>query len=785
MSYSSSYKLSSSLNLVRQLVPVAAKPKVVDLPVNHIVVIDCSGSMYDALPRIRQHLKNKLPMLLREKDTISIIWFSGRNEYGVLVENVEVKSLTDFSSLNGAIDRWLRAVGLTGFKQPLEEVGGVLNRIAKTGSTSLNSLFFMSDGYDNQWSQKEILKAVSELQTRLSSAVFVEYGYYCNRPLMTAMAEQAGGTLIFSEDFPRYEPVLENALSKRLGGAKKVEIDLDAVPEHGLIFGMVGGDLLTFALQNGKVLVPENVGSLFYLSKSSLTDGGSLEALCKAAALGNPDEVVSAMYGAIALCAQRMKADSVFALLKVLGDAALITQFANCFGKQKYSDFQEVATKCAFGAGKLFADGYNPKLVPPDDAFTVIDLLKLLTEEDGNTFHPDHELFEYARIGRATVDAGSVLTEDEQKQVTALTEQMKGKKKPADIKAIQEQINAILDKKTDALKFTADPAPRGYSVSNLTLNEERPNVSALVKKTGTVDLSSRLTPELRAAGVPEKFPTVIHRNYNIIRDGIINNNILPASLEIKTFDKLVGEGVIPAGTAYDPDQTYMLDLRALPIINRKMVAEVSAERLFELSYELLKLKGDQKVYNDYLKKNFPKTSTGFAAKYGEAAAKWLAEQGLTEYNGFSPKVVKADATDFYMGKEIKVSLKGLSSLPTLKDLAERLDAMKKDKTKSLTPAMKLMAGAYKDVQDFLDSAIYKQNEDKNALFETWLKNKAKAATSRVRELMYALAQIKFSVVVGQVWFKEFSSLDENSMSLKFDGHEFDCKVELKEIEVKI
>ncbi|MEI7508257.1 MAG: hypothetical protein WCJ62_02200, partial [Flavobacterium sp.] len=61
--------------------------------VNHLIVVDVSGSMSFDLPEIRKNLKNKLSNLVKENDTVSIIWFSGRNDAGILKEEVEVHSL--------------------------------------------------------------------------------------------------------------------------------------------------------------------------------------------------------------------------------------------------------------------------------------------------------------------------------------------------------------------------------------------------------------------------------------------------------------------------------------------------------------------------------------------------------------------------------------------------------------------------------------------------------------------------------------------------------------------
>ena len=51
-------------------------------PTNHVFVCDVSGSMYNELPRIRQHLKNNLATLVKQDDTVSILYFSSRGQFG-------------------------------------------------------------------------------------------------------------------------------------------------------------------------------------------------------------------------------------------------------------------------------------------------------------------------------------------------------------------------------------------------------------------------------------------------------------------------------------------------------------------------------------------------------------------------------------------------------------------------------------------------------------------------------------------------------------------------------
>jgi hypothetical protein len=71
MSYTST-PISSSLFLIKAPSTVGAKPAAPSA-VNHILVIDCSGSMYGAINQIAQQIKNKLPSLIGENDTLSIV----------------------------------------------------------------------------------------------------------------------------------------------------------------------------------------------------------------------------------------------------------------------------------------------------------------------------------------------------------------------------------------------------------------------------------------------------------------------------------------------------------------------------------------------------------------------------------------------------------------------------------------------------------------------------------------------------------------------------------------
>lgn len=771
-------KVSNSITLKSTTVSSAPQTKVVEVATNHIAVIDCSGSMSCELSRIREQLKKKLPKLLGAKDTISIIWFSGRGQCGVLLEAEPVATLTDLTQVNQAIDRWLNPIGMTGFKEPLQEVVTLISKIKGKLPGTVFSLFFMSDGCDNQWPRADILKTVEAAAGGLASATFVEYGYYADRPLLTAMAQAAGGQLIFAQGFDSYQPAFEAAMSKKSTGAPKVEVKIPETPIGGFIFTLRDGDLVTYGVEDFTAHVPEDTREFWYMVEDSHPYSDKLSNK-------SPVEVLAAAYASVSLYSIRMNSDLVLSILKGLGDVDFIERFATCFGKQKYSEFMDSAKAAAFDPALRYTKGYDPTKVPAEDAYTILDLLRLLSSDDNNHILMDHPDFKYSKIGRSRIDADEVLTTEEQAKVDAINEKLAKTKKASDIKALQAELSAILNSKKGALVFKADPAPEGYSISSLVYNESRPNVSIGVRKSGTVDLSDRIPEGPDYEKVPKVFSTFIFRNYAIIKDGLVNVEVLPVRVTKETAAQLaevLPPEAKPTNISMSGDfVTGVINLKALPVINRRMVGSVSARELFTQQFELIQTKAAQKVYGDYLKDRFPKTASAKdEAAYGEVAAKWLLEQGFG-YNGYAPPhTTQAESTDVYMGKELEVSVPGYKTLPKVSDVRDRIASKKKQTTPGA-----LMAPFVDEVEKYLASDEYKKAADQDAAFKAWIEVKSKDSVQKARQLMYQMACTKFSIVVGQVWFQEFSSLDETAMTVNLGGTDIECKVEMREVAIKI
>lgn len=684
---------------------LSVKTEPVPAPVDHVIVIDISGSMYGDLSELRLQLKNKLSTLLKEKDTVTIIWFSGRGQYGVLVEQLEIRSVADLSGLHAAIDRYLQAMGLTGFKEPLQEVIAAIDRISAKRKDSLFSLFFMTDGYDNQWSDGDILAVCKKLEPKLANAVIIEYGWHCNRALLAKMAETLGGKLIFNKDLQEYRLTFEKEIGGDLGG-KKVPVKLDGAATMGFAYGVIAGSLLTFVPdEHNVVMVPEGLADVAYFTA---TRGRAFDRHADGSGL---------IWAALTALSQRMDSDAILEVLSALGDVALVDSFSSCFSKEDYVFFQDAAMKCAVDASARYASGYDAAAVPKEDAYTVLEMLSDLSSSDENLFYPHHEAFSYERIGAATLQ------------------------------------------KDRSVRFEYADKGRGYPVNGIVWNEDRPNVSVRVRMEGFAVL-----PEDRAAILPEKVESFVYRNYTIVRDGIVHTRRLPVSLTEATFAKLQANGLLK-GETWAAGKVMVLDYPRLPVINRLMVKGATAAATFEKVMQLQLLKGTQKVLNDFRDRFIPKESKKFLVLYGQEATDYLATLGVTDYNGFNPPSETVKSGDFYMAKELKIAVKGLSSLAKVADVDAAMAAGKKLKASEfvLTPALQ-------KVKDFMASPFYTGAADPAALIGAWIESESKAVTKATRELMQELAQCKFAIVVGHTWFKDMASLDDNSLDITLAGY---------------
>ena len=658
------------------------------VPMQRIVVVDCSGSMYGELPKLRTQLKNKLPTMVAPEDTLTLIWFSSRGECGTIFENLNIATAQDLQAVNNAIDRFLVARGLTGFKDPLEKVV----ELAIANSDRPSSLNFMSDGGENQSSRAEIIKVCSKVADSVASSVVVSYGYYADDAFLTQMAEEMGGEMIGAGDFQSYTDVLTRSLNTRASGKRKV---VEGLPLDTMIVGHMEVSYVTAkADASGKVALPSNC-----IAYSYFTGSGDIEQV--------EDEFAAVQV--VGALVQRGESDKALELSGLIGDETLFNTVQNAFSKQ---DFNRVVA--LVGAYQPFVDKpRNLKLKQDPTAYNVLTLLMDLADTEGNFLHISHPEFSYSAIGgkRETVsDEGGFKPEFSSKE--------------GEVKA---------------------------AISTLKFDEDRPNVSILTRREGTVSLPKN------NLGFGESVESFIWRNYAIIRDGIVNVKKLPVVLTKATYDLLVQNG-IPL-EPFKINTTYVIDVSNMPVINRSMAAPVTAKDMFTWQFDLYKLRVSQKILNSRIEK--PEFSEDFAKKYGEEGALFLKQYGVTP-GGFSPKTVKGESVDAYVAKALEIGLAGLNSIPKISDVEADIAA-----GKTLTPAKQVVAKALKDLAPVTDNEA--------AL---------KLLKGNIAILRDKIIKAKFGVILGRKWFTDLGSYENTTLEMNFGlSKPIKCTAELVDKEV--
>lgn len=381
--------------------------------------------------------------------------------------------------------------------------------------------------------------------------------------------------------------------------------------------------------------------------------------------------------------AKTSNSELVWKCLTALGDVALVEQYQNAFTKQELSKFEESVQNAVFNVDARYVDGKDLAAVPNKNAPTVIDLLKTLAEcEDANVV-TDSPFWSYNRIGRAS------------------------------------------EAQAELPRFVQSPLSR-VSLKGLVFNSERPNVSIQTTLGGTV-----LLPENEFK--LDKVPSFITRNYTVIKDGIRNMNKLPVTFKATDADQLrqfkhevIEEG---GGLCY-----WVFDLSKTPVINRGMVETVDQATFVARAERIESLKARLKVVKALLDEKGGTTAkiAGLVNAHGEEAAKWLSSIGVRDYGYSAVGTTSAEATDEYESIQVLYKIKGLSSLPAIKAVREKVDGGKK--------------------LNFADNLIKAALDVCGAMDVKALEGAKDIFTKEKRILEAAFANDVYTLVLGRQWF---------------------------------
>lgn len=578
-------------------------------PCHHVYLVDVSGSMYSVLPDIREHLKNVTSLVIKPEDTMSLMFFSGKNEYGVIFSNMSFADAMALDSSHKAIDKYLHPIGLTGFADPLKMA------ITLKREGHRNNLIMMTDGYDNVSRRDDILTVIKQAGEVFDNCAFIEYGYYADRELLANMAMLTGGYHVFTGGFDSYTKELEAQFTRDVESTRDVEVSLKT--KH--IVYVKDDDI--------RIVEPtENLGMKFVRIPESLEKAYSTtDEDIEIDGLSEDELYLFAYYGL-----KTNQTNYTWDCLAALGDVLFIDMFTNAFTKQELSSVTEgLRVAAIIDKKQRFIIGKDKKYLPNNDVTTVLDVLSWL-EAHGGFLDTQNPLFNYNRT-----TAGREFNDDEDNQSAGVE---------------------VIPKPCSPSKITG-----------LVYNSTRPNISIQVTQQVTLFVPKN---EYGIEFVPStqiKNYTIIRDG--IINLPTLPLVVSRSAMD--ALASLTDEFAVIEGTDDDNIQVIVY-LDNLPVISRANVKRCRFSQLAYAYFDGIRRKAELKVMKHLLGKEDRAAMAGLKETYGDEAAAWLDSIGIRDY-GYSPVgTKKAPKGDSYSAVELVLKAKGLSSLPSIAAVEKKI-----------------------------------------------------------------------------------------------------------------
>jgi len=708
-------KFSSNLYLIQE--EVIKKQEIEEVgKTNHLWYFDRSGSMYYTLPQLCRDLIERAKQL-PVGDTITLGWFSTESKFNFILKGFKITDDGDYAVLEKAINKNNTTIGLTCFSEILAATKQVVEDL-KIFSDRF-ALCFFTDGIpvtcDNQKETLKIFEAIQGIEKNISASLLIGYGNYYNKALMSQMAEAFGGTLTHSDDLPRFNITLAEFIKNVKGADNKIKVLLPK--EDDTIFSINGSNINVYKQdEEGNINFIPYRGSKNYVFRvtSKLNLKGEDKEIKLTNSNINSATIESTVRGAFAaayILVQKTQTDKALKALATLGDKALIDVVANSFTNDEYGKAERRINEAVIAKRKRFINGRNTNYLPKDDAFCLLDAIEMLLTDKEAYFYSQDKRFSYKRIGIPSVVKEGYPT------------------------------------------FKADKGVK-CAFSSISWNKTKLNLSVLARITGSIKLDKFWS----ILGFKKAtYPTWIYRNYTIVKDGFLNVQVLPLSMSSNSFKKLKDEGLIE-DKEWKKDKVFAVNLANIPIMNRVIAnGKTSAKDLFDETLKGFTIQAILKVLKakrDEVDPDVKYKATGAFEGLEEDKIFYLANLGITK-NGFSPPTEKVESTDYYFCKEFDIKMAKLSSLPKVSDVESKLVS-----GKTLT----LRENFIKEGLDFYNKKIP---------ITASVDNKKSLLQDNITILQHSLIKIrssiqktKFAIVLGNKWFDEFSSRENNTMTLE-------------------
>ena len=686
---------------------------------NHIFIYDRSQSMYYLLSQLIEDLIEKCRQIPKN-DTISIGWFSTEGKYNFILKGFKITDTSDYSILEKAIRNNNCTIGLTCFSEILTETAEVVIKDLSIFSNRF-ALVFFTDGYpvvSNYNKEIEcIFSAINLLEKVITSSLFVGYGNYYNKDLMVKMTEKIGGSLVHSSDLSSFKITFSDYIKSVSKSDNRIKLEISN--ENDIHFGINESNINVYT-PNNKIInfLPVKRGKNFIYILTKNEPKNSEEVKLTDGQVGKNSKIEAFVKAVYASAYIYLQRTKVQDALDIL--SLLGDKFV-------LESIINAFTNEEYGKSEhIILDcikSYNKRFIKGRDT----------------NYLPPKDAF-------CLLDFINLLCNDDNAYFY-----------PRHYAFKYNKIGLPSVPQEGYPKFEANPNVK-CKFSNLVWNNTRLNLSILARLDGTIELPRG---RKKYGFDNKKFNTYVWRNYTIVKDGFLNTLMLPISTSSEVYQELKAMDLIHA--EYD-NNIYLINLTKLPIINRKISEEnTSAKELFKLAFESLEQKAELKTYKFLKNELNPEKQINIFDGYNEEQVAYLATQGVTD-KGFNPPMESIISTDYYYAKEFKINIIKYSSLPKIEDVRNKID-----KGKNLTASDTL-----------IEAALNKYNLIKIDKKE-WLDDEIKKLTKLNKIIDHKIQKIKFAIILGNQWFKEFNNWSECTMTI--NGIDYLIKFKDKKIEI--
>lgn len=599
----------------------------VTLPLHFVQTYDRSGSMYGDIKDLVKNIKETLK-LMDEGDFLTVLWYSGRKQNGVVIEGHRVtKTEGELEYLESLLKKHNTTLGCTMYSEVIDLANSMITKYSNLSGNA--AISFFTDGGVNEESKKSVFESVERIVANPNCMSFntIGYGRYYDADILKDMAALSPqGQYFHNTNIKDY---LES-YSKKIEinkGYSVGTIDIKNVDNKELdVFFMTDNtstvktlkpnETIQFRaskrdakiLTNGKISI--DVKDVDFNETSILSPDIDAKKVRK-------DSFEKIVYGMANAYYQANKRDNALDLIEFdLKDLNLYRKLANAFTTTEVGEASEFA-KRAFAD----SDARQPNTITGSisDGISVIQILNKASDLD-----------------------------------------MK-----FDINVVREGYKNISQKReVEQNLFVETTSENIIPVSDIKFNTKgKLNASVLLTRNGYLDLTQ---VDNKPKELDEQFFTRRYNNYNIIQDGSYRASTLPIISDSNIGSKEFKEFLFNNGVEFESKGTLInINMTGIPMVTRSEAKQFNSMEKFAdvfLESEVQKLKTYViKQTLDILKKESGATK-GEVTAYSDETKAFLKDIGIDYAGNYAPKQGAAiPMTDIFEYRLLGFELNGLKT----------------------------------------------------------------------------------------------------------------------------